>query len=295
VAGKTDIFDREFLGNLQRLTIAAKRPFRGALKGDNRSPKRGFSIEFADFREYVPGDDFRYIDWTLYGRLDRLYLKLFEEEEDLFVYILVDASQSMAYGSPPKFECALRLAAAFAYVALTSLNRVQVCVFSDRLGPRFGPKRGKASIYALFDFLARAEPSGPSNIARAAREFSLLARRKGVLLILSDFLFPEGYAEGLAPIVGRGFDLGCIQVLDRAEIDPGMEGDLILLDSETGAEREVTMSPTLVRRYREDVSAYNESLRGWCHAHRANYTLVTTDMDFRELVMKYLRVQGFLR
>lgn len=294
MARKTDIFDRQFLSNLQRLSIAVKRPFKGALKGEKRSPKRGTSIEFADYREYVPGDDFRYIDWVLYGRLDRLYLRLFEEEEDLFLYILLDESLSMSFGYPSKFETGQRLAAALAYIALTSLNRVQVCTFSHRLTHRFGPKRGKSSIYPLFDFLAAREPMGPSDLGRSLREFNVTTRRKGVLVVISDFLFQEGYKDALAPIVGRGFDIGCLQVMDTAEVDPGMEGDLLLLDSETGEQREVTMSPAAVRRYRERVSAHNADLRDWCFRHRANYTLVTTDMDFRDVVMRYLRLQGFL-
>ena len=294
MAGKTDVFDREFLSNLQRLTIATKKPFRGAMKGEKRSPKRGTAIEFADYREYVPGDDFRYIDWTLYSRLNRLYVKLFEEEEDLFVYILLDASESMTFGDPRKFECALRLAAAFAYIALSSLNRVQVSAFSDRLGARFGPKRGKGSIFQLFEFLARLEPAGRSGLDRAIKEFSLTTTRTGVVILLSDFLFPGGYAEALAPMVGRGFDIGCVQILDKSEVDPGLEGDLILLDSETGEEREITISPASVRRYRDDLSAYNQGLREWCFARQANYMLATTDIDFRDLVMRYLRIQGFI-
>lgn len=295
MAQRTDIFDREFLANLQRLTIAARRPFRGILKGEKRSTKRGTSIEFADYREYVPGDDFRYIDWTLYGRLDRLYLKQYEEEEDLFFYVLVDVSRSMDFGSPHKFETSQRLAAALAYIALSSLNRVQIAAFSDRLGPRLGPKRGKSSILPLFDFLARLTPDGPqSRVDRALREFSLANRRTGVVVILSDFLYPEGYQDGLAELVGRGFDVGCIQVLDRAEIDPGVEGDLLLRDAETGEQREVTISPGSLRRYRSDMNAYCTALREWCFAHRVNYVAAVTEMDFSDLVLRYLRRQGFL-
>ena len=293
MARKTDIFDRQFLSNLQRLSIAVKRPFKGALKGEKRSPKRGTSIEFADYREYVPGDDFRYIDWVLYGRLDRLYLRLFEEEEDLFLYILLDESLSMSFGQPSKFETGQRLAAALAYIALTSLNRVQVCTFSHRLTHRFGPKRGKSSIYPLFDFLAAREPMGPSDLGRSLREFNVTTRRKGVLVVISDFLFQEGYKDALAPIVGRGSTLVASRVMVRPRWTRN-EGDLLLLDSETGEQREVTMSPAAVRRYRERVSAHNADLRDWCFRHRANYTLVTTDMDFRDVVMRYLRLQGFL-
>lgn len=294
MAARTDIFDREFLGQLERLTIAVKRPFRGVLKGEKRSKKRGSAIEFADYREYVPGDDFRAIDWKLYGRLDRLYLKLFEEEEDLFLYVLLDVSTSMSFGAPSKFEFAQRAAAALAYIALTSLNRVQVAAFSDRLGPRYGPKRGKSSIFAMFDFLARLEPIGLSDIGRSLREFSHATRRPGVLVLLSDYLVPGGYMEGLSSVVGRGFEVGCIQILDRAEIDPGFEGDLLLLDSETGEEREFTVSPASLRQYRAGVSSYCEGLRAWCFARGVNYLLATTDMDFRDLIMRYMRQQGFL-
>ncbi len=295
MAQRTDIFDREFLANLQRLTISARRPFRGILKGEKRSTKRGTSIEFADYREYVPGDDFRYIDWTLYGRLDRLYLKQYEEEEDLFFYVLLDVSRSMDFGRPSKFETSRRLAAALAYIALSSLNRVQVSVFSDRLGPRLGPKRGTSSILPLFDFLANLEPNGPrSAVGRSLREFSLANRRTGVVVILSDFLYPEGYEEGLSELVGRGFEVGCIQVLDRAEIDPGIEGDLLLRDIETGEEREVTISPGSLRRYRAEMNAYCTRLKDWCFAHRVNYVTAVTEMDFSDLVLRYLRRQGFL-
>jgi uncharacterized protein (DUF58 family) len=295
MAGRTDIFDREFLANLQRLTVVAKRPFRGLLKGEKRSPRRGTAIEFADYREYVPGDDFRYIDWTLYARLDRLYLKQYEEEEDLFVYILLDVSRSMDFGQPSKFETSRRLAAALAYIALSSLNRVQLVAFGERLGRRVGPKRGKSSILPVFDFLADLEPSGPqSDFGRSLREFSLVTRRPGVAIVLSDFLCPAGYEEGLAGLVGRGFEVGCIQVLDRAEIDPGLEGDLLLRDAETGEAREVTISPGSLRRYRADLNAYCARLKDWCFAHRVNYLCAVTEMDFSDLVLRYLRRQGFL-
>ncbi len=295
MADRTDIFDREFLGNLERLAIVTKRPFRGVLKGEKRSPKRGSSIEFADFREYVPGDDFRYIDWTLYGRLDRLYLKLYEEEEDLHFYVLLDVSRSMDFGSPGKFQTAQKLAAALAYIALTGLNRVQLAVFSDRLGARYGPKRGKGSIFPMFDFLANQEPIGPrSDVGRALREFALANRRPGVVCVISDFLFPEGYEPGLSALVGRGFEVGCIQILDRAEINPGMEGDLLLRDSETGEEREVTISPASLRRYKQDMEAYCEGLREWCLARRVNFLTAVTEVDFGDLVLRYLRQRGFL-
>lgn len=292
---RTDIFDREFLANLQRLTLSARRPFRGMLKGEKRSPKRGASIEFADFRDYVPGDDFRHVDWTLYARLERLYLKQFEEEEDLFCYVLVDVSRSMDFGSPSKFATAQRLAAAFAYVALSSLNRVQLCAFSERLGPRVGPKRGKSSILPILDFLAALEPVGAASRAgQAMHEFGLATRRRGVVIVLSDFLYPEGWEGGLAELVGRGFEVGCVQILDRAEIDPDLEGDLTLRDAESGEERDVTISPASLRRYRADMEAHVASLRDWCHAHRANYVTAVTEMDFGDLVMRYLRKQGFL-
>ncbi len=293
---QSELLEQQFLRKLERLAIATRRVFVGSMKGERPSPRHGTSIEFADFRPYVPGDDFRRIDWPLYGRLEKLFLKLFVEEEDLFVYIALDCSRSMAFGEGErKLTYAKKLAAALAYVALCNLDQVGLFAFSQGLGESFGPVRGRPSAPAALAWLGALEPQGETNVSHALRELAFAVKNPGVLFVLSDLLDPRGYEEGLRAVVGRGFDVAVVHVLNPEELEPRVRGDLKLVDAETGQAREITVTGRLLRRYRERARAFCEGVRRWCTRHNVGYVLARTDSSLEDILFSSLRRQGFVR
>lgn len=289
------LFDSDFLKKLEMLSLAAKKAFRGTIKGEKRSTKRGTSVEFADFRAYSPGDDFRRVDWNVYGRLEKLFLKLFMEEEDLEIQILVDCSASVSFGEPKKIDFARRLAAALGYIGLTNLDRVGMALFSDRVRSVFPSVRGRPYIFQMFDFLSRVECEGQTHFNTCLRDFAQRVPRAGVAVVLSDFLVKDGYQSGLRGLLSRGFEVNVIQVLDRSEVEPNLVGDLKLVDAETGETKEVTISAGALRAYRAAVESYCAQLRQHCLTYGMNYIRATTDTPFEDLVLKSLRAAGVVK
>jgi uncharacterized protein (DUF58 family) len=314
------LFDEPFLRKLERLAILSRRAMAGQLQGERRSPKRGQSVEFADFRPYVPGDDFRRIDWNAYARLERFFIKLFVEEQDLTVHLLVDASRSMDWGEPNKLWYAARAAGALGYVALSGLDRVTVTTLRtghDGSGSYFPPRRGKQQAMALFAFLqalGRSSASAPSRppvsqppdppaaLAPRLRAYAAAAASPGPLLLLSD-LMDEGWADGLRALAARGFEVTIVHVLSPDEVNPEASawlsaaptGDFKLLDVETGGEIEITADFETLARYREGLVAWQDELRRFCGARGMHYVPVETSVPFEELLFALLRQRGVLR
>src|SRR5437870_4217958 len=238
----------ELLRRLEQFQLLAQRRAKSSLKGERRSKARGQSVEFADYRNYVAGDDFRYLDWNLYGRLDRLFLKLYEEERELPVRVFLDASESMTFGEPRKFDFARQVAAASGYVALCGFDRVSVIPFPEaetsniELAARGALRsvRGRKSAMQFFQNLSVLTARGPANLNESLRRGALEARQAGVAIVLSDFLDPAGYESGLTALVGRGFQVSAVQILAPDEINPATYGDLRSVDSETGGIQERT-------------------------------------------------------
>jgi uncharacterized protein (DUF58 family) len=293
--------DAEFMRRLERLTVVARKVFPGQLKGEKRSPRHGSSVEFADFRTYTPGDDFRYVDWNAYARLDRLFLKMFREEEDLHLYLLLDVSQSMRFGEPQtKLAAACRLAAAIGYIGLASLDRVAAATFTDRITGRFPLTRGRRHSARLFRFLGDAGgqdgegQARPTDLPQALREFAIQTRNPGVVVIVSDFLDPHGYREAITALLACHFDVNAIQVLSPDEVAPELAGDLRLVDSETREMREITISGALLSAYRQRAEEYCEALKQFCIGRGAGYGRLLTSDSTEEFVLKYLRRGGFL-
>jgi uncharacterized protein (DUF58 family) len=282
-----------FLRKLEQLSLVSKRAFSGQLKGEKRSTKRGTSIEFADYRDYSHGDDLRRVDWNTFARLDRLFLKLFTEEEDLHVYLLLDASRSMDFGSPTKLDYARRVAAALGYIGLSSYDRVGAAVFGERLRSRLPLVRGRAQSFALFDFLQKAQPEGQTSFARSMREYALRTRRPGIAVVISDF-FNDDYEEGLKTLLSRRFQITLVHVLDDTELHPDLLGDLKLVDSETGEEREISVSPGLLREYQAAVDRFCGGLQGFCRRYGLDYIRTTTSTPFEDLILRYLRRTGLV-
>lgn len=304
------LLDSRLIAQLSQLDVSSRKVFSGKMKGERRSKKRGESVEFADHRPYVVGDDLRFIDWNIFGRLDRLFLKLFLEEEDLSLHIVVDCSESMACGNPGKFIFCQRAAAALGYIGLVNLNRVAVTAIGDqaretedgRPAPDTGGVvgtirnlRGRRRIHDLGRFVCQLEPRGGSRFDEAARRIALTRQGKGVMLVLSDFMFKEGYEQGLRYLVGRGYDVVCIQVLSPQEVEPDIAGDLRLKDVEDADRAEVTISAPLLKRYKQNLAAYNDRLRLFCARREITHITVQSDLGIDTLVLEYLRTRGVLR
>jgi len=284
----------ELLRRLEQLQLLAQRRAKSAARGERRSRARGQSVEFADYRSYVAGDDLRYLDWNLYGRLDRLFLKLYEEERELPVRIFLDASESMTFGEPVKFDFARQVAAAVGYVALCGFDRVSVVPFPDRpeeavIRGALRTVRGRRSAVGMFQQLQQLAAGGPADLNEALRRGAIEARQPGLALVLSDFLDPAGYETGLTALVSRGFQVDVVHILAPDELSPTTFGDLRLVDAETGAQQEVTFGRYRLAAYRQTVSNYCQRLRESCAARGINYFLASSATSLEELLLKQLR------
>jgi uncharacterized protein (DUF58 family) len=321
-----DILDSEFMSKIERLQLVSRKVIVGKIRGERLTRKRGQSVEFADYRQYVSGDDLRFLDWNLYARLDRLFLKLFLEEEDLHVYLLLDASESMGYGTPTKFHYARKVVAALAYIALSNYDRVVLGAFggepvsrgageqggSASVGlpaPRSGalPRapgqerlsllpagRGKGYILRVLDFLLGLRAEGPTSLAPVFRQFALSHRRPGVVVLVSDFLDKGGYEEALRYFLATNQDVFVLHLLAREELDPALVGDLKLVDMEDAETTEVTVSWPVLRAYRRTVESFCAGLKRYVGSRGMNYLLASTAVDFDVLVLDYLRRRGLV-
>ncbi|MEO6036041.1 MAG: DUF58 domain-containing protein [Verrucomicrobiota bacterium] len=284
----------ELLRRLEQFQLLAARRAKSSARGERRSKARGQSVEFADYRNYTVGDDFRYLDWNLYGRLEKLFLKLYEEERELPVRIFLDCSESMTFGSPRKFDFARQVAAAVGYVALCGFDRVSVFTFPENPADAvhrgaLRAVRGRKSSLTYFENLSRLSASGVANFNAALRRGAIEARQAGVAVVLSDFLDPSGYESGLTALIGRGFHVNAIQILAPDELSPGTFGDLRLVDSETGALQEVTFGKYRLKHYQQTVENYCQRLREFCQGRGINFFRVGSDTSLEELLLKQLR------
>ncbi len=290
------LLEPELIARLDQLEVLTRKVFRGRTKGERRSRKKGQSMEFADYREYVPGDDTRFLDWNVFGRLDRLYLKLFLEEEDLAFYVLVDTSESMNFGKPgTKFEFARKLAAALAYVALVNQDKVGVVDMKEGVESSFRPARGKAQLAKVLSYLMGLKPGRGTNLVESCRDFAIQQRQPGIAVVISDFLDERGYEDALKQFFLRGHEVYVIQVLSPEEKSPTQVGHLELVDAETGERQEVTANEMMLKQYRRTVEAFCGGLRDWVTSHGMTYLAATTDVPIDVLLLSHLRRQGLLR
>lgn len=293
------IFDESVLRKLEQLTLVADQVRVGVMKGDRRSRKRGTSVEFADYRNYTKGDDLRRLDWNVYARLGRPFIKLLEEEEDLAVHLLVDASASMDWPEGEeanKLRYALMLAGALGHIALTTGDQVAVTLLTGRGqgARRWGPFRGRQNSLRLLQFLETAGAGGVTNLNVSLREYALRGGRPGLLFLLSDMLSPAGYRDGVNALQARGYEVGVLHILSPDEVDPPLAGDLKLVDVETEEDAELTLDVTTLDLYRERLQAWQAELADHCRSRGVHYVPVITDVPWERLVMQTLRVQGVL-
>jgi uncharacterized protein (DUF58 family) len=290
------LFDDEFLKKLEYLYLVSRKLFAGHSRADRRTKKTGSGIEFADHRNYTLGDDFRYIDWNIYGRMDKLLLRLFEEEEDLSIYLLLDASVSMKIGDPtPKLHYAMKLVAALCYIGLANLDRVSIIPFSSELHERLPPSRGKGRIFKVFEFLRGIEVGGVTRLSPSLARFVQQHKRRGMVVVVSDFYDPAGYEEGLNVLRYHGFEPFVIQLYDEREARPRLHGDLTLVDCETGEPREVTISASLLEAYTREHEKYCEELAAFCTGRAIPFFRTHTGLPFDDLVLRIFRAGGFLK
>ncbi len=294
-SGIPQLLSPEFMAKLGALSVVSKKILSGKLRGERRSKKRGESLEFADHRQYSQGDDLRRIDWNLYGRLEKLFLKLFLAEEDLSVYLLVDGSRSMNFGSINKFDYARKVAAAVSYIGICNLDRVTLTVDVGGRDTTLSNLRGKNNVFRLFDTLGKLNPDGRVNLTESVRRFVLKNRRPGVVLLISDFLDPDGFETPLKTLVAARMDAFAVHVLAKEEVDPVLTGDFMLVDSESGEKLDVTASRRLVENYQKTVRGFCSSLQEFCSQRGVSYLFATTDLPFEALVLNYLRTAGLVR
>lgn len=291
------MFDDEFLKKLEMLYIISRKIASGQMRAERRTKKIGSGIEFADHRNYSPGDDFRNLDWTVYARTKKLLLKLFEEEEDLHIYFLVDCSLSMTLGrdGETKLRYAKVIAAALSYIGLSNLDRVAIIPFNAKPIDRLPPARGRGQIYKIFQFLDRLEGGGETSIKDAFRTFVTQNKRRGVAVVVSDFYDPAGFEDGLNFLRYQKFDTIAIQLFDQEELNPALRGELQLVDCETGEVRDITVTAALMRRYREAFEAYSKELEDFCTKRRMLYFRAPIQEPFDEVILRVFRAGGFLK
>jgi len=302
------LFDDATLRTLERLSLWADEVRVGVMKGNRRSRRRGASIEFADYRDYTQGDDLRRLDWNVFARLERPFIKLTEEEEDLAVHLLVDTSDSMNWplgdegAAENKLLYALRLAGALGTIALTSGDLVHVTLFDSAGQSAWGPFRGRQNGWPLLQFLeAHFAARNSGNATRktaldpALRHYAQRARRPGLLFLLSDFFSPGDSRDGLAALLGRGYEIVLLHLLSPDEAAPELTGDLKLIDVETGEAAEVSPDPLLLDEYAARLAAWQEEWRRFCGPRAIHYTNIITDLPWDAVIHGALRREGVIR
>lgn len=285
----------ELLARLEKMELISRKIFRGRMKGERRSRRKGQSVEFADFRSYVAGDDLRFVDWNTYARLDRLFLKLFLEEEDLHFYALIDASGSMGFGDPTKLRYAQQLAAALGFIGLVRGDRVKIETLGQARGWVSPVFRGRRSLWRMLNHLEEMAPDQTAPLAEGAKNFCLRNSGKGILVLLSDLMDKGGYEPGLRYLVAQEMDVYVIQVLSAEEIDPELQGDLRLVDCEDGDVAEITVSAPLLARYKRTLAAMTESVREFCNRRGMAYLMANNQVPLDELITGYLGRRGLVR
>jgi uncharacterized protein (DUF58 family) len=287
---RRNLIDAELMKKIERLSVASKKLFPGTMKGKRRSPKRGSSVEFADYRDYQLGDDFRFIDWNIYARLNKLFLKTFVEEENIYIHILLDNSVSMDFGEPTKLEYGKRIAAILAYIGLVELDVVALTTFAENLTDQMRPMRGKDNIFTLMDFLENVRVSGETRMDECFKRYAIKVTHPGVAIIISDFLVSRDvYERGMKSLIYRGFDLNIIHVMSEDELNPTLSGELRLRDAETGEIKEVTVTDRMLEKYHERLDVFCRELSHFCTRNNLTYLRVSTSLPFEDLILRTLR------
>ena len=295
MANRVGLLDPNFLHQLEVLSLAMRAPAHGQLRGTHRSRRVGTGMVFRDFRPYSVGDDVRHIDWGLFLRIERLFLKLFEEEADLPIYLLLDASRSMDYGAPTKLEYGRKVAAALCYIGLLNHDRVNLAFFADGEVQALPTRRGKNQAPQAFSFLESIRPAGQTGLHSALRRFFAAPRTRGLVTIISDFLDPNGIEPGFAVLRRFHHEVAVIHVIDPEEREPHLPEEVVLVDAEDGTKNEFDLTPRLRLAYRQAFRRHEQELEAYCRKYGWTYVQAATEFRFEDLMLKLLREQGLLR
>jgi uncharacterized protein (DUF58 family) len=287
------------------LLLTAKTIRAGSMKGERRSIKRGTSIEFADYRNYTPGDDLRKLDWNVYARLEKPYIKLLEDEEDLAVHLLLDISASMDWPNEAEGESgniahnkllfAKRLVAGLAYISLTTGDRLMMSALNDRGYNHLGPVRGRSQIVQMLRYVHGVNAEGITDLNARLRDYAIRERRTGLVILITDMFSPSGYIDGLNNLLGKGHEVVLVHLLSPDEVSPPLAGDLSLIDVETGTTQEITVDADMRAIYQQRLSHWLDDIRDDCARKGVHYLMVETDIPFEKVILFELRKLGIVR
>jgi uncharacterized protein (DUF58 family) len=291
----SNLLPPDLLVQLERLELVTRKVFRGRMKGERRSKRKGQSVEFADYRGYVPGDDLRSIDWNLYARLDKLIVKLFLDEEDLHFYTLIDESRSMDFGEPTKLDYAKQLAAALGFIGLVRADRVRIETLGQGLREHGPVLRGRRSAWRMLDQLAAIEPGDGVPLADGIKNFCLRNSGRGVVVLISDLMDKSGYEAGLRYLMAQRMDVYVIHVLSQEELEPDVKGDLQLVDCEDQDTADISVSAPLLARYQAALKDFTGGAQEFCSRRGINYLLANNQTPVKDLVSNVLRRRGLVR
>jgi len=285
----------ELLTQLERLELVTRKAFRGRLPGERRSKRKGQSVEFADFRNYVAGDDLRLLDWNMYARLDKLILKLFLEEEDLHFYTLIDTSKSMDFGNPSKLAYAKQLAAALGFVGLMRSDRVCIETLNQPVNRSVPVFRGRRSVWRMLAQIDSLEPSRETNLEQGVRNFCLRHRSRGIVVLISDLMDKGDFRSALRYFAAQQVDCYVVHLFSQEELHPDVRGDLRLVDCEDQDEAEITASAPVLARYQQTLDSFVREVQQFCSRRGMHYLLANNQLPVSELIAKQLRLRGLIR
>ena len=295
MAQSSSLLTPDFLLRLDRMELQTRRVLGGQVKGERRSRHKGVGLDFADYRHYTRGDDLRHIDWNLYGRLDRLFIKIFHEEQDLQCHLLLDTSRSMHFGSPQKLLFGKQLAAAIAYTGLKGNDKISLTAFDAHPGRSFGPFRGRHQVRRMLAMLDALESAGETSLEAMCRDLAVRVRGRSVVVLISDLLDPAGYETALRYLTRESLDVFVVHLLSPEEIQPPANGHVELLDAETGHKVEITVNPRLLKVYQTNLAAFTGAAKDFCLKRGMFYSLVRSDARLEDLVLRDLRRAGLLQ
>ncbi len=280
--------DEKFLKNLEKLKLVTKKGVKGPERGEHKSWHSGEGLEFLDYRKYQPGDDLRYVDWSVYGRLDKLFIKLFHAEESQTVHILMDMSRSMGSGNPPKVLSAKKIAATISYICLSNLDKIVMMAFADKVFDIRPSVRGKRKYSRVINYLLSLTPSDTTDINTSLAEYASICKHPGIAIVISDLFDPKGYQDGFKALTYRDFDINLIQVLDHEEIFWSKTGAFMLRDVETGERRRTSVDPFLLERYRKTVNTFLSDINRFCGNYGIHHYIHDTSIVFEDFLIDYL-------
>lgn len=287
--------DVDFLEKLEKLRLAVKRLKILTNVGERKSPKMGRGTEFSDYRSYQVGDELRYIDWNVYARFEKFLIKLFEEEEDVEVHILLDASSSMDFGNPSKFFYGKKLALAFAYLSLASWEKTNFSYFQENLKEVIPLERKKENIYKLLNYLNQLKADGITDINEALKNYISSLKRKGLIMIISDFLSPSGFKEGILYAKYKRFNVYLIHIISEEEISPPYMGNLSLIDSETREKIDILLDEYMMEKYKKSLEKFLDEIESFSRLYQVEYMRSVTTIPVEDLLLKYLRLGEWLK